>query len=218
MAWVKTPSRGRFITFEGIEGCGKSTCIRHVAGRLRRSGRRVVVTREPGGTPDGLFIRKLLLESSDAMDPRTELVLYCVDRWIHSARVILPRLRRGGIVLSDRYYDSTMAYQGAGRKLPSSFLREWVLGVGNLPRPDLTLLLDCPVETGFRRLRSRGFSRDRMEREALSFHRRVRAAYLERARRDPERFRVIDSSRSLSKVLLDVEGTVENLLPSSRRR
>lgn len=146
------------------------------------------------------------------MDPRTELVLYCVDRWIHADRVIRPALRRGMIVLSDRYYDSTMAYQGAGRKLPASFVRRWVLGVGDLPKPDLTVLLDCTVETGFRRLRHRGRAPDRMEREAHSFHRRVRAAYLRRAKKEPGRIRVIDSSRPRTNVLRDVKAAVEFIL------
>lgn len=162
----------------------------------------MVVTREPGGTLEGRFIRSLLLDqAADDLDPTAELILYSEDRRVHVEKVIRPALESGRVVFCDRYYDSTLAYQGAGRKLPGSIVREWATGGGDFPAPDLTVLLDCPVETGFRRLRRRGRDRDRMERERREFHRRVRGEFLSLARRDRRRFVVIDASLSERSVL-----------------
>ena len=190
--------RGKFITLEGIDGAGKSTHLAWLAERLRRNGRELVVTREPGGTPLGEKLRELLLH--EPMDPATETLLMFAARCEHLQRVIRPALARGAWVVSDRFTDATFAYQGGGRGVPPaklSALEDWVQdGL----QPDLTLFFDVPVELGQARLRGAGAGLDRFEREARAFHERVRAAYLERARAHPDRVRVIDSSRPLAVV------------------
>lgn len=187
-----------FITFEGIEGSGKSTQIRLLAEYLRSRGHEVLTTREPGGCPIADAVRGILLDPRHgAMTPGTELLLYAAARAQHVAEVIRPALGRGEIVLCDRFTDATVAYQGYGRGLDMtviSFLN--TLAAGSLA-PDLTLLLELPVEEGLRRATSRNdqqqhLQEDRFERESLAFHRRVREGYLELARRE-ERFRIIDA-------------------------
>ena len=181
------PASALFLTVEGAEGGGKSTLVRRLAERLRREGRGVTVTHDPGGTPAGRIIRKLLLHFDGPLAPETELALFFADRVQNIAEVIRPALRRGAVVISDRFTDSTIAYQGGGRGLP----REQILAVDRAVtggfRPHLTLLLDVPVEIGLARLHGT----DRFEGEAEAFHGRVRAEFLRIARQEPERVVVI---------------------------
>lgn len=185
---------GRFITLEGVEGAGKTSRLEPLAAHLRRAGYAVEVTREPGGTALGERIRALLL-ATDGPTPEldTETLLMFAARAEHLSRVVRPALAAGRWVLCDRFTDATYAYQGGGRGLPAvriAALEQWVQqGL----RPDRTLLLDLPPETGLARARARGAA-DRFEAQTLDFFTRVRAAYLERARSEPQRFRVIDAA------------------------
>jgi len=189
-----------FITFEGIDGCGKSTQLRMLASELRLRGREVVSTREPGGTPLGLGIRQLLLESEEQVDPLAELLLYAADRAQHVRSHVRPALDSGHVVLSDRYADATVAYQGAGRGFPNELVSELVvLATGGL-MPDLTLIFDLPVDESQRRQArrtSKGHKADRLDAEDAAFHTRVRDAYLRIAAAEPERVRVIDAAGSV---------------------
>jgi dTMP kinase len=202
--------RGKLITLEGIDGAGKSTHLEWLAERLRREGRReVVVTREPGGTPLGEKLRTVLLH--EPMDIGTETLLVFAARQQHLAQVIRPALDRGAWVLSDRFTDATFAYQGGGRGVPIAKLEGLEAWVQEGLQPDLTLFFDVPVEVGQDRLRAAHASLDRFEGEALAFHERVRAAYLERAAQNPSRIRVIDATRALSdvrKILQEIISTL----------
>jgi dTMP kinase len=180
-----------FITIEGIEGCGKST----QASRLARAwAGPVVLTREPGGTELGRGIRRLLLGSEPGpIAPQAEVMLFMADRAQHVAEVIRPALAAGTAVISDRYLDSSLAYQGYGRGLPLALLRSAAtLATGGL-EPDVTVLVDVPVDLGLNRIRGRG-AHDRMEREAVDFHERVRAGFLDLASGAPRRFLVVDGT------------------------
>jgi dTMP kinase len=192
--------RGRFITFEGIEGAGKSTQLERLVGRLRDSGQDLLVTREPGGTPLGERLRGLLLDPLiGSMAAETELLLIFAARAEHLRSCIEPALASGRWVLCDRFTDASFAYQGAGRGLGAdkvAVLEDWLQG--DL-RPDLVLLFDVPAHLGLERAVNRG-KRDRMESEDLAFFERARAAYLERAQRQPGHYRVIDGSRDLETV------------------
>ena len=184
---------GPFVTFEGIEGSGKTTQLRLLARRLRRRGVPLLVTRQPGGTPTGVRLRRLLLHAGE-IDPRTELLLMFADRRQHLTESIEPALAAGTVVLCDRYTDASRAYQGAGRRIGEELvdlLHERFCG----REPDRTYLFDCPAETGLARVTASRSGKDRIEREALAFHRRVRAAYLVRARREPGRFFVLDGTK-----------------------
>ena len=192
--------RGRFITIEGGEGAGKSSNLDFVRRYLEQRGVELVITREPGGTPLGEAIRAILLDRRNReMADDTELLLMFAARAQHLAERILPALEAGKWVLCDRFTDATYAYQGGGRGIPGeriAVLEQWVQkGL----QPDLTLLLDIPVEQGLARAGARS-APDRFESERIAFFERVRAAYLERARRFPERYRVIDASRPLAQV------------------
>ena len=195
------PSRGRFITLEGIDGAGKSTHARFLAEALAARGKRVVATREPGGTPVGEAIREWLLHRT--MTHETEALLMFAARREHVVDVIAPALARGDIVLCDRFTDATYAYQGAGRGVSLATidaLAQWVHGDCN---PDLTLLFDVPGEVSRERLaraQARGKAPDKFERETRAFFDRVRDGYLARAAAEPRRFRIIDSSRPLDDV------------------
>jgi dTMP kinase len=189
-----------FITFEGIDGCGKSTQMRMLASELRLRGREVVVTREPGGTPLGTRVRQLVLDSEEQVDPLAELLLYAADRAQHVRTLVRPALDSGHVVLSDRYADATVAYQGAGRGFPDETISALVgLATGGL-MPDLTLVFDLPVEESQRRAAQRsdrGHKKDRLDAEDAAFHTRVRDAYLRIAASDPQRVHVIDASGSV---------------------
>ncbi|MBM4330519.1 MAG: dTMP kinase [Deltaproteobacteria bacterium] len=186
-----------FITFEGIEGCGKTTQINHLASYLERIHKPLLATREPGGTEVGEKIRQILLFSeNDRIDPMAELLLYAASRVQHYREVISSALAQGKIVLCDRFADATLAYQGYGRGVDL----EWIAKIHSQTmenvRPDLTFLLDLPVEEGlkraFKRMENQTNKEDRFEKEALDFHRRVRAGYLLIARHEPKRIIILD--------------------------
>ncbi|MDX6383982.1 MAG: dTMP kinase [Blastocatellia bacterium] len=189
---------GSFITFEGIDGCGKSTQLRLLASELRVRGLKIVATREPGGTTLGQRLRAALLDVDEQVDPLAELLVFAADRAHHVRTLLLPALETNQIVLSDRYADATVAYQGAGRGFEPKLIQEIVqLATGGL-RPDLTLLFDLSVAESAVRTRRRVASKnsDRLDSEDAGFHTRVRLAYLELAKAEPERFRVIDARGS----------------------
>ena len=189
-----------FISFEGIEGSGKSTVIATIARALRAEGREVVVTREPGGTPAGDAAREILLHKADmAIAPLTELMLMNAARAQLVADVIRPALARGAVVLCDRYMHSSLAYQGYGRGIPIDIVRAVCDAATGGLMPDLTLLIDVSYETSRARLTERARNHDRMEREEEAFHQRIRDAYLEMARHD-ERFVRIDGERAPEEV------------------
>ncbi|MDX6445088.1 MAG: dTMP kinase [Blastocatellia bacterium] len=186
---------GAFITFEGIDGCGKSTQLRLLASELRVRGLQIVATREPGGTTLGQRLRAALLDVDEQVDPLAELLVFAADRAHHVRTLLLPALEANQIVLSDRYADATVAYQGAGRGFEPKLIEDIVqLATGGL-RPDLTLLFDLSVAESAVRTRRRVASKnsDRLDSEDVGFHTRVRNAYLELAKAEPERFRVIDA-------------------------
>ncbi|MCC1497706.1 dTMP kinase [Alcanivorax sp. 1008] len=200
--------RGRFITFEGGEGAGKSSNVQLVARFLRDHGAEVVVTREPGGTPLAEDIRNLLLAPRDEiMQADTELLLMFAARAQHVGALIEPALQRGAWVLSDRFVDASYAYQGGGRGLSMqriSALEELVLGG---LKPDLTLLFDVPVEVGLARAGRRG-DLDRIEQEDMAFFQRIRDTYLQRAEAEPQRFQVLNAAAPLQQVQEQLLGTL----------
>ncbi|HEX8455973.1 MAG TPA: dTMP kinase [Pyrinomonadaceae bacterium] len=196
---------GAFITFEGIDGSGKSTQVRMLASVLRLRGMDVVQTREPGGTPLGARLREALLDAQEQVDPLAELLLYAADRAQHVRMMLRPALASGRTVLSDRYADATVAYQGAGRGFDPALVNEVInLATGGL-KPDLTLLFDLSVAASGARARQRttgdkAAPNDRLELEAENFHARVREAYLQIASAEPERVRIIDASLSVEEI------------------
>ena len=191
---------GAFITFEGIDGCGKSTQLRLLAGELRVRGLHVIATREPGGTPLGQKLRAALLDVQEQVDPLAELLVFAADRAQHVRKHLQPALEANEIVLSDRYADATVAYQGAGRGFDSRLIQEIVELATDGLKPDLTLLFDLSVEESAVRTRRRVASKrtDRLDIEDRDFHIRVRDAYLEIARAAPDRFRIIDARGSIN--------------------
>lgn len=209
-----------FVTFEGGDGSGKTTQIKALESYLSSCGQPCVVTREPGGTELGTMLRQVLLEAGGApIAPSSELFLYLADRAQHVSQVIRPALAAGKIVLCDRFTDSTLAYQGYGRGLDLNLLRQFngVADAGT--RPDLTLLFDCPVAVGLGRTASRQAQspsgaplEDRFEREQLAFHEKVRAGFLDLARQEPHRFRVIDAAQSAADVSLEIFRIVDEAL------
>ncbi len=187
---------GRFVTFEGIEGVGKSTQVARVRARLEASGRRVIATREPGGTPLAERIRDVVLGgTAEAVPPAAELLLMFAARAVHTANLIRPALARGDWVLCDRYTDATHAYQGGGRGVPEREIASLAALAHPGLAPDLTLLLDAPVSVALGRARARGGEADRIEGETIAFFERARARYLEIARREPDRVRIVDATR-----------------------
>jgi dTMP kinase len=206
-----------FITFEGMEGCGKSTQAKLLA---RALGPDVVLTQEPGGTAIGRAIRQLLLDPANrAMSPEAEVLLFFADRAQHVAEVIRPALKAGKIVISTRYVDTSLAYQGYGRGLDLDLIRSVaVLATGGL-RPDLTLFFDLPLEVGLARVGRRGV-RDRLESEVREFHERVRNGYLELSAAEPDRWIRIDANGSESDVEERTRAAVgaRGLAPSHGRR
>jgi dTMP kinase len=203
--------RGYFITLEGGEGAGKSTALPFVRDWLGQAGHEVVVTREPGGTVPGERVRELLLHRRELhMSTETETLLMFAARAEHLAQVIRPALAAGKTVLCDRFTDATYAYQGGGRGLPAARIAELESWVQGALRPDLTLLLDVPVETGLARANRRS-APDRFEREQREFFERVRAAYLERARHEPQRVHVINAARDLAAVQAQLQAVLAAL-------
>lgn len=185
-------NRGRFITLEGVEGAGKSTHVETIRAVLTAAGHETIVTREPGGTAIGERIRAILLDGAGAMDAETELLLMFAARAEHLAAKIRPALARGAWVVCDRFTDSTYAYQGGGRGFSLDRIALLEGHVQGDFRPDLTILFDVDVATGLARAGRRGPA-DRFEREDIAFFERVRQIFLDRAAREPGRFRIIDS-------------------------
>ncbi|MFV3416108.1 dTMP kinase [Pseudomonas nitroreducens] len=203
---------GLFITLEGPEGAGKSTNREYLAERLRERGIEVQLTREPGGTPLAERIRELLLDPSDEkMAVDTELLLVFAARAQHIAEVIRPALERGAVVLCDRFTDATYAYQGGGRGLPVERIAQLESFVQGGLRPDLTLVFDLPVEIGLSRAAARG-RLDRFEQEGRAFFDAVRNTYLDRARAEPARYRILDAAQSLADVQRDLDALLPSLL------
>jgi dTMP kinase len=199
-----------FITFEGIEGCGKTTQARLLAEHLRSAGREAVLTREPGGTELTEQIRALLADPESRLDRHAELLLFLADRAQHVASVIRPGLARGAVVISDRYSDSTMAYQGHGRGHDLDWLRTLNAWACLDTVPDLTLWIDCDIETGVRRAtKETGGPGDRFESEPIEFHRRVRAGFVEQHAEAPDRIVRLDGDATIQVIAADVIRVVE---------
>ncbi len=196
-------TRGKFISFEGIDGAGKSTQLDYAIKFLGERGVSTLQTREPGGTPMGESLRDLLLNSSHSPHVETELLLMFAARHEHIVRVIEPALTEGKTVVCDRFTDASFAYPGGGSQIDFSRIEQLETWVQGSLQPDLTLFFDLPIHVAQRRLGQR--QRDRFEAERLDFHERVRAAYIERARLNKSRIRVIDSTQSRGKIRTDVE-------------
>ncbi|MBI2915780.1 MAG: dTMP kinase [Elusimicrobia bacterium] len=203
--------RGVFITLEGSDGCGKTTQTVRLKEKLARKGLKVAHTREPGGTSFAENLRQIILNPKNKISPVAELLLYEASRVQHTQEILLPALRQGKIVLCERYTDATVAYQGYGRKINPRWIEDLNrMATGGLT-PDLTILLDIPVEEGLKRARKSGGKRgDRLERENLLFHRRVRRGYVHLARREPQRIKVVSARGTVA----EVEDKIENVLRS----
>ena len=209
-----------FVTFEGGDGTGKTTQIRAAENYLREHKRACVVTREPGGTELGKLIRRVLLEAGDhQIAPTTELFLYLADRAQHVNQIILPAIRAGKIVLCDRFTDSTLAYQGYGRGIALDWLRRLNDSASEGLRPEMTFVFDCPATVGLARAAHRRSEtaadrppEDRFEREEIDFHEKVRNGFLDLARAEPERFRTIDASRSVTEVSKQIRDILDREL------
>jgi dTMP kinase len=204
--------RGILITFEGVEGSGKSTQLVRLQRHLARAGRRVERTREPDGTRLGTAIRRLF-ELPD-MAPLTEVLLFMAARQQHVAEKIAPWLKRGRVVLSDRYTDATVAYQGYARGVDPAFIRELNVRATGGVLPDLTLLFDLDPAIGFTRIGRRRL--DRFERQALAFHRRVRRGYLDIQRAEPKRVRIVHAGKAPDVVEREVSSIVDDFLGAAR--
>ncbi len=221
----EAPARGWFITFEGIDGCGKTTQMRRLARRLREEGYQVEETIEPGGTRIGKQIRRILLDTANQeISPATELLLYFASRAQNVSQRIRPALAAGKIVLSDRYTDSTMVYQGFARGLGEEVVAALERIACRGLKPDLTIYLDIDLETGLARARARNDSRQgreaaetRMDEQSREFYQRVREGYRRLAGREPGRFRVIDGRRDADAVAADVWAAVEEWLGGRQR-
>ncbi len=204
--------RGKFITFEGGEGVGKTTQIKRLAAWLRQRGREVLLTREPGGTLFADRIREILLDPKNrSIEPLLELLLYEVARQDHLARRIQPALARGDWVLCDRFTDATLAYQGFGRGLPLPWIRHLNQIVTGGVRPDLTFFLDLPVKTGLQRAKKREGLWNRLDREAVHFHQKVRQGYLTLAKQE-RRFCRVDTTRPKDLVFEEIKRRTQRIL------
>jgi len=198
---------GLFITLEGIDGAGKSTHLEWLVKYFKTRNRAVLATREPGGTPVGDAVRALLLQSEHPIHPETEVLLLFAARREHLARVVIPALVAGTIVVCDRFTDATFAYQGAGRGVSRDRLEALEQWVQADLQPDLTFFLDVPVEVGRQRT-ARERAPDRFERESVDFFQRVRVGYLDRAARAPSRFRIIDATRPIAEIQEELENVL----------
>ena len=199
----------KFITLEGIEGSGKTSSIKSITDLLDKKNISYIVTREPGGSSIGKELRAVLLDPDTEISPEVELMLMLSDRKDHVEKIILPNLKKGNWVVSDRFMDSSIAYQGGGRQLDKKLiisLTEYL----NLPQPDLTLLFDLPVEISLSRVKARG-ELDRFEKEELEFHKRIRNTYLELAKNNSNRIKIIDSSQKIESMLNNVKQAIEKL-------
>ncbi len=206
---------GNFITFEGIEGAGKSSNISYAGTLLKNSGKPLLLTREPGGTPLGETLRELLLgHQHEGISFKAELLLMFAARAQHLESKILPALERGEWVICDRFTDATYAYQGGGRKLDTAVISVLETLVQGERRPDLTILLDLPVAMGLERAGKRS-APDRFEKEKLDFFEHVRAAYLHIAEREPQRVKVVDASKTLQQVQQQIKSILATFLDSA---
>lgn len=212
---------GQFVTLEGVDGSGKSTVLSHLGQALAAQGYPVVLTREPGGTDIGRAIRAVLLDvESTGMSPLCEAMLYAADRAQHVSEVIRPALEAGNLVLCDRFTDSTIAYQSFGRGLERAWVEQLCEVAADGLVPDKTLLLDLPVEEGFRRLAHRRATQDegrreaRLDEETIAFHRRVYAGYRVLAEASPDRFVIVDASRPVEEVVRACLEVLPHLLAS----
>jgi len=207
---------GIFITLEGIEGSGKSTQAELLKEFLVGIGFKVVLTREPGGSPIGEKVRGILLDRSNCgMEPMTELLLYEASRYQHVTEVIRPALEQGKVVICDRFFDASTAYQGYGRGIEIDTVNRLNLIATNGLKADLTIVLDLPVEIGLKRI---GSQLDRIEGERAEFHERVRRGYLEIAEDEPERVKVVDGSGSIEDTFARVRSIVERFLSLRKAR
>ena len=201
--------KAKFITLEGIEGSGKTSSLKSITDLLDKKNISYVVTREPGGSSIGKELRAILLDPETEISPEVELMLMLSDRKDHVEKIILPNLEKGNWVVSDRFMDSSIAYQGGGRQLDKKLiisLTEYL----NLPQPDLTLLFDLPVEISLSRVKARG-ELDRFEKEELEFHKRIRNTYLDLAKNNSNRIEIIDSSKKIESMLNNVKQAIEKL-------
>ena len=201
--------KAKFITLEGIEGSGKTSSLKSITDLLDKKNISYVVTREPGGSSIGKELRAILLNPETEISPEVELMLMLSDRKDHVEKIILPNLEKGNWVVSDRFMDSSIAYQGGGRQLGKKLiisLSEYL----NLPQPDLTLLFDLPVETSLSRVKARG-ELDRFEKEELEFHKRIRNTYLDLAKNNSNRIKIIDSSQKIESMLNNAKQAIEKL-------
>ena len=211
-----------FITFEGVEGSGKTTQIKRLKRYLKQKGIPYFTTREPGGTPIGEKVRRILLNRAHGeMIALSELFLYEAARAQHVIQVIRPLLKKKGVILCDRFSDASIAYQGYGRKMDPRLVDLLNQMASKGVRPDLTFLLDCPSDMGLRRAvrrdrQKRSNLQDRFEREKIQFHRRVRKGYLSLAKEEPHRIRVIDTREGEQKVFEKIRNTVDALMASKR--
>ena len=201
--------KGKFITLEGIEGSGKSTNLESIKSVLDQKKIEYVITREPGGGPLGSHLRKLLLDKEQSISPSVEMLLMMADRKDHVDNLINPNLKKGICVISDRYLDSTIAYQGGGRQLDTNLINSLSVTL-KLPTPDLTLLFDLPVDVALQRAAERS-ELDRFEREPKDFHSRIRDSYLELASNN-HRIKTVDSSKDTKLVSKQVEKYLSEFL------
>ena len=219
MGAKKRQTRGLFITLEGVEGSGKSSQIRHLAKVLTQAGYPVLQTREPGGTATAEVIRQILLTASphEPVTPQAEALLILAARCQHVTHLIMPALRRGTVVLCDRFSDSTFAYQGFARGLDLQWLREAnKVATGGLT-PDLTVVLDLPVSVGLARRRSDGEQQNRLDRETERFHRRVRRGFLALAAKEPGRMTIVNANRPAQEVRDELTEIVVGWMARPRR-
>ena len=201
--------KAKFITLEGIEGSGKTSSLKSITDLLDKKNISYVVTREPGGSSIGKELRAILLDPDTEISPEVELMLMLSDRKDHVEKIILPNLEKGNWVVSDRFMDSSIAYQGGGRQLGKKLIIS-VAEYLNLPQPDLTLLFDLPVEISLSRVKARG-ELDRFEKEELEFHKRIRNTYLDLAKNNSNRIKIIDSSEKIESMLNNVKQAIEKL-------
>ena len=203
---------GLFITFEGGDGTGKSTQVRLLTEWLAEQGRAVVSTREPGGTEVGTALRDIVLHHRGEVDPRAEALLYAADRAQHIGTLVRPALERGDVVVQDRYIDSSVAYQGAGRVLDAAEIKRISLWATGDLVPDLTVLLDLPGDVARARLAKEQKTFDRLENEHDDFHERVRAGFLQLAGDEPDRFLVVDATQEIAQIAHVIRDRVGALL------
>jgi len=211
------PVAGTFITFEGIDGSGKSTHLRLLSNFLHTNGLEVLLTREPGGTPVGNRLRAALLDAREQVDPLTELLVFAADRAQHVRRVLRPAIEQGQVVISDRYADATVAYQGAGRGFSSELISEIIALATEGLKPELTLLFDLSVVESNTRTSRRTHGNqvgDRLDAEHADFHTRVRDAYLRLAESEPQRIKVVETNRSVEETQAAVRGIILPFLSS----